>query len=368
MEKFTDLVNQELDNDIIENNISKYKVDLTAPLPPREIAWEIKDPSSDDYEILGTLGNFSLIKGKAKSKKSFLLSMVVCSAINDFIFSEVFKSPIANQDKNILFIDTEQSDWHVQKAAKRICSLTGQRSPSKLHMYKFRSLSPLERLNYTEELIAKTPNLGLVIIDGIRDLITSINDESESCGIASKLLKWSEDYNIHIVTILHENPSNDKARGHLGTELSNKAETVIQIEVDPNLPNISVVKPFSCRNKPFEPFAFEIKDGNPTIISDYDTSTNAKSSFNINNVDDKILEDLLVECFRDKEEIKRDKLKLAMQSQLKMKFGDRKGLGLNKIDDLIVEFKEKGIIYQESPRKPFKLNKLILTHKFSPYI
>ena len=356
MDKFIDLVNQELDNDIIENNISKYKVDLTAPLPPREIAWEIKDPSSDDYEILGTLGNFSLIKGKAKSRKSFLLSMAVCSALNDFVFSEVFRSPVAHQQKNILFIDTEQSDWHVQKAAKRICSLVGERSPSKLHMYKFRSLSPSERLNFTEELIAKTPNLGLVIIDGIRDLITSINDESESCGIASKLLKWSEDYNIHIVTILHENPSNDKARGHLGTELSNKAETVIQIEVDPNLPNISVVRPFSCRNKPFEPFAFEIKDGNPSIISDYDTSINSKDTFNLNNVDDKILKEVLAECFKDDEEIMRDELKKKMQKQLKFKFGDRKGLGLNKIDDKLIDFKEKGIISQEMPRKPFKLN------------
>jgi len=357
MEDFINLVSQELDNDILENNISKHKVDLTAPLPPREVAWEIKDPGSDDYEILGTLGNFSLIKGKAKSRKSFLLSMAVCSALNDFVFSEVFRSPVAHQQKNILFIDTEQSDWHVQKAAKRICSLIGQRSPSKLHMYRFRSLSPSERLIYTQELIAKTPNLGLVIIDGIRDLITSINDESESCGIASNLLKWSEDYNIHIVTILHENPSNDKARGHLGTELSNKAETVIQIEVDPNLPNISVVKPFSCRNKPFEPFAFEIKDGNPTIISDYDTSINAKDSFNLNNIDDDTFKDILAGCFKDKEGIKRDDLKKEMQKQLKIKFGDRKGLGLNKIDDIIVDLKNKGIISQEMPRKPFKLNK-----------
>ncbi|MDB9754896.1 AAA family ATPase [Winogradskyella sp.] len=356
MENIKELVDQDLDNEIIKNKISNYRVDLTAPLPPREVAWEIKAPNSDCYELLGTLGNFSLIKGKAKSRKSFLLSMAVCSTINDFVFSEVFRSPLANQNKNILFIDTEQSDWHVQKAAQRICSLVGQRPPSKLHMYKFRSLTPAERLEFTKELISSTPNLGLVIIDGIRDLITSINDESESCGIASNLLKWSEDYNIHIVTILHENPSNDKARGHLGTELSNKAETVIQIEVDPNLPNISVVKPFSCRNKPFDPFAFEIIDGNPNIIPDYDTSTNAKDLFNLSNVDDKILEDVLAECFKDKEEIKRDELKKEMQRQLKFKFGDRKGLGLNKIDEIIVDFKERGIITQEMARKPFKLN------------
>ena len=350
------LIDQELDNDIINNKISKYKVDLTAPLPPREIAWEIKSPKSEHYEILGTLGNFSLIKGKAKSRKSFLLSMAVCSALNDFVFEDVFRSPVSKQDKNILFIDTEQSDWHVQKAARRICGLVGEESPSKLQMYKFRSLSPAERLNYTRELISNTPNLGLVIIDGIRDLITSINDEGESCGIASDLLKWSEEYNIHIVTILHENPSNDKARGHLGTELSNKAETVIQIEVDPHLPNVSIVKPFSCRNKPFEPFAFEIADGNPSLISDYDTSTNAKDSFNLNSVDDNIFEEILIECFKDKKEIKRDKLKEEMQKQLKIKFGDRKGLGLNKIDEILIDLKGKAIISQEMPRKPFKLN------------
>lgn len=351
------LIDQELDNNIINDQISKYKVDLTAPLPPREIAWEIKSPNSEEYQILGTLGNFSLIKGKAKSRKSFLLSMAVCSALNDFVFEDVFRSPVSENNKNILFIDTEQSDWHVQKAAQRICNIVGQKSPNKLYMYKFRSLSPKIRLEYVRELISQTPNLGLVIIDGIRDLITSINDEGESCGIASDLLKWSEEYNIHIVTILHENPSNDKARGHLGTELSNKAETVIQIEVDPHLPNVSVVKPFSCRNKPFEPFAFEIIEGKPTPIPEYDTSSYAKDSFNIKNIDDKDLMKALDDCFKDEEEIKRDRLKKDMQRQLKLKFGERKGLGLNKIDELIIDLKERGIITQDTQRKPFKLNK-----------
>ena len=356
MEDIIKLINQELDNNIIENEIAKHKVDLSAPLPPREVAWEIKAPNSEQFEILGTLGNFSLIKGKAKSRKSFLLSMAVCSALNEFTFSEVFRCSLSNKDKNILFIDTEQSDWHVQSAAKRICRLVGQGSPSRLHMYKFRSLSPSERLKYTRELISNTPNLGLVIIDGIRDLITSINDEKESCEIASNLLKWSEEFNIHIVTILHENPTNEKARGHLGTELSNKAETVVQIEVDANLPDISVVKPFSCRNKPFEPFAFKIEDGSPSVIPDYDASNNTRESFKLDNVDDMIIKDLLRICFKDDDEIKRDKLKELMQNQLKIKFGDRKGVGLNRVDKLLVQLKEKGVISQDKPRKPFKLN------------
>ena len=70
----------------------------------------------------------------------------------------------------------------------------------------------------------------------------------------------------------------------------------------------------------------------------------------------KILEEVLAECFKDKEEIKRDELKKEMQKQLKIKFGDRKGLGLNKIDELLIDLNKKDIISQEMPRKPFKLN------------
>ena len=52
----------------------------------------------------------------------------------------------------------------------------------------------------------------------------------------------------------------------------------------------------------------------------------------------------------------RDELKKEMQKQLKIKFGDRKGLGLNKIDEILIDLKGKAIISQEMPRKPFKLN------------
>ena len=94
MEGIIKLINQELDNNIIENEIAKHKVDLSAPLPPREVAWEIKAPNSEQFEILGTLGNFSLIKGKAKSRKSFLLSMAVI-IISGIIYGKWTKEDFA---------------------------------------------------------------------------------------------------------------------------------------------------------------------------------------------------------------------------------------------------------------------------------
>ena len=71
--------------------------------------------------------------------------------------------------------------------------------------------------------------IGLVIIDGIRDLMYDINSPSESSELINLLMRWSSEYNLHIHTVLHLNKGDDNTRGHIGTELNNKAETVLQI-------------------------------------------------------------------------------------------------------------------------------------------
>ena len=48
-----------------------------------EIAWEIKDSESDNYTTIGTNGNFTLVKGKAKSRKSFFINLAISKAIEE---------------------------------------------------------------------------------------------------------------------------------------------------------------------------------------------------------------------------------------------------------------------------------------------
>ena len=353
------LISQEKERESIFDQTKKYKIDFLAPLPEIEPAIEILDHATGESRLIATLGNFSLLKGKAKSRKSFLLNMLVASTLSEYAFSDTFYSPLANSNKKILFIDTEQADWHIQSASNRICKLANDLNPDRLSVYKFRSLTPSERLEYTEKLIQNTSNLGLVVIDGIRDMVTSINDEAESSKIASLLLKWSEQYNVHIITVLHENPSNDKARGHLGTELSNKAETVLQIEIDSKQPTISIIKPFSCRNKAFEPFAFNIEDNMPNVLVGFDAkSSNTKEAFDLNKIDDSQIKKILDSLFKDNEELKRSELKILLSKQLKLEFPSVKtGLGQVKVDALIVRLQEEGVIGQETARKPYKLYK-----------
>lgn len=159
-------------NDIIKEliydqeweSIHKCEVDLNAPLPPIEPAIMIVDHKTKEETIFGTLGNFSLIKGKAKSRKSFLLSIIVSNLLSEAAFFETLSSPRTGLKNKVLYIDTEQSDWHVQNIAHRILKLSGSENQDWLMMYKFRSLMPVERLKYTEKLIKSTPDLKVVII------------------------------------------------------------------------------------------------------------------------------------------------------------------------------------------------------------
>lgn len=218
----------------------------------------------------GTLGNFTLLIGKAKAGKTFALSLILAAAlISSTPFQKVLRVNFPDNKETVLYFDTEQSKYHVQKVLKRICDISGVPVPDNLLAFSLRGLTPAERLGAIEFALYNTENVGMAVVDGIRDLITSINDEEQASIIASKLLKWTGDLNIHIITVLHQNKGDLNARGHLGTELTNKSETVISISKD-EAKNVSVITAEYCRDKEFEPIAFSIDMyGLPNIIDGY---------------------------------------------------------------------------------------------------
>ena len=364
MEKVLNEIDKELkaQSNELESKLKECLIDVNEEIPPPEKAWEVTVESSNDFTVIGTLGNFSLIKGKAKSKKSFLVSMAVSSAIGEGVLQNTLRSPLKVKNQNVLYFDTEQSKYHVQNAVKRISTQIGKAIPKNLDTYTLRKESPSERLKMVQHSIENTPNLGFVVIDGIRDLITSINDESESTMMASKLLEWTEKYNIHIVTILHENPTGEKARGHLGTELTNKAETVITVEVDKDNKEVSIVKPTSCRNKPFEPFAFRIdENGIPEIVDDYEINMSASNKkVSILSIEDEQKFEIIETFFDKKSEYDYAELLEGLKSLLKGSYKQYSGSGTTNVKRLIKESREKGWIIQERPKAKYTLGLLMV--------
>lgn len=225
-----------------------------------------------DDSIIGTLGNFSASIGKAKSKKTFNVSAIAASALANSTVLH-YRSSFPENKRTILYIDTEQGRYHCQNVLKRILRLADlpeDKEPDNLVMLALRKYSPKMRLAIVEHAIGTIPDLGLVVIDGIRDFLYDINSPGESTDIISKLMQWTDDRQIHIHTILHQNKNDENARGHIGTELNNKAETIMQVEVDKDDKAISVVEAVHIRDREFEPFAFRInEDALPELVESY---------------------------------------------------------------------------------------------------
>lgn len=219
--------------------------------------------------IIGTLGNFSLIIGKAKSRKTFFCAIALAAALRNGEIIKTLRGNFPPDKKEVLYFDTEQSKYHVSKAVKRVLDLAERQNSENFRSYGLRKYSPEERLLLIEHAIVNSANLGFVVIDGIRDLVTSINDEEQATTVASKLLKWTEDYGIHILCVLHQNKGDNNARGHLGSELQNKAESVISITKSNENKDVSIVEPVFCREKEFEPFTFEIDENGLPYLSTF---------------------------------------------------------------------------------------------------
>lgn len=185
--------------------------------------------------VIGTLGNFSASIGKAKSKKTFNVSAIVAAALTKGTVLR-YSVSLPEGKRRVLYIDTEQSPYHCQKVIKRIlrmCGMSTDKDHESLEFLALRKYSPEERIEITRQAIYNLPDIGLVIIDGIRDFVYDINSPSEATKIITMLMQWTDERQIHIHAILHQNKGDENTRGHIGTELNNKAETVLLVEKAP---------------------------------------------------------------------------------------------------------------------------------------
>ena len=231
-----------------------------------EIVFGVEDPRNGNVWV-ASKGNISLLKGAQKSRKTFGTS-AIAAVVAGHAKAINFKSYLAGPEM-VLYVDTEQGKYDCKKVQKRMAFMSGlemDKFKSNLMFLTLRPHSPKTRkdvIRYALELYGD--KIALLVIDGIRDLVVDINDSSESTEIVTDLMAWSSDYNIHILNILHENKSNQNARGHLGTELQNKCESVFRISKLQQDDSCSVIESESMRGMSFDPIVFEIIDTDEEI-------------------------------------------------------------------------------------------------------
>lgn len=210
-------------------------------------------------------GDIIAFSGKAKSRKTFCISILIASLFGCEDFD--IKSHVANP--KVLVFDTEQSKGDVSRVLRRINKLLKwevNTDREDLVFYGLREIMLKDRYQFiVDKVMEKAPTA--IVIDGIADLIFNFNDIDQSTDIISKLLALCSETNIALLTILHENKSEDNInmKGHLGTLLLQKAASVFHTSISDD--GTTTVKNTESRSKTLHDWYFKIDDDGMPIIS-----------------------------------------------------------------------------------------------------
>ena len=234
-----------------EKTIQAKGGDITMPIP------------------IGTYGNFSFVQAPPKSKKTFfvsLLASVYLSGGNNF----GGKIKGHREGRCLMHFDTEQGHWHAQRVFKRVQDMSNTKEIGCYHTYALRTIGYKERIQFIEHCLEQNKGKnGLVIIDGIADLVSDVNNLEESNLCVQKIMQLSAKYDCHIVTVIHSNYGSDKPTGHLGSFLEKKTENQIQLEVNTVNKEWITVSCKRSRGYAFETFSFSINEfGLPFVVGE----------------------------------------------------------------------------------------------------
>lgn len=274
-------------------------------------------------------GNHTLIVGKKKSRKTLFIVHLI---------SLYLKANPTNASKVMIF-DTEQGKSHVYALRMKIYQLCGLWVP----VFFLRGRSPEDRQDFIEQTLKFWPNPPkLIVIDGIRDLMSNINDADESTELIVWLERLTLLHNVGVINILHLNKTDSNVRGHIGTELQNKTLCTIEMELDEKN-GCTIVKCESARDKAFNTFAFTHGDkGLPEIVG-------TPVAGQIVSLDEKRRR---LEAVFEDGPLKYKELKEEIQLHFE--------ISINKAEKLITSFvREKLIMKSGKPRDPSTVYKLL---------
>lgn len=228
MDKFSqplsgaDAFNAEAEGEAIKNQLSfsDYLVDMTRPMRRPDYMLEC-----DGVSMLPK-GSIATITGAAKNGKTSWLAAIVACLVSGRSFGTMRRREAPG---HILWLDTEQSDFNIQQTMHRVYKQAGipeGTDAAKLNMsiLKLRPLAPEQRFEVFMQAVEHL-RPQVIIIDGFRDMVTSINDEQQSTEFITRLLQITDEMpETLILGVIHTNYGQDKMRGWLGTELENKMQ------------------------------------------------------------------------------------------------------------------------------------------------
>ena len=254
---------------------------------PKEFIFKVKEIPTI------SIGDIHLIQAQAKQGKSTLVTILVavcrCGQLGPVEYA-------LDHPSKVIVFDTEQFEGDSHSQLIMMHELGEDDNGTEIIMFNLRKLGFDERTAFVKQAILREKPT-LVIIDGIRDLIPDINDPVACPSLVQELMQLASEVGCAILGVLHNNPSDGKARGWIGTEWINKCAYSFEVEKSGS---VVTVKTPVFRGAPVPEWQFAFGEGKkPT----FDT---AFIQHRINSNIEKIKEEKEKKKAEKAEELKRE--------------------------------------------------------------
>ena len=253
------------------------------------------------------IGGMGAMSGQKKNGKSFVFTELIAAIVGDGCervkqYLPGLRVPertieFLGHKPRALYIDTEMERLSSAKVMRRVHWLcdVDMNAPFPEDRFAVLWLKNMPRNDDKRPYIQRFEIIktaiemiqpDVVFIDGLRDLVASINDEEAGTTILDYFGSIAEERNLSIWLALHQNPSRNnevedaKMRGWIGTELGNKvSDTLVSIKTKTANGVTFTVKQQDARDKDLDDWKFEITDdaGNLGIPRITNSGTNMPS-------------------------------------------------------------------------------------------
>jgi hypothetical protein len=203
--------------------------------------------------LVGSLSNFCIFSGLPKAgKSSYLMGAIASSFIHHEIFSMKINFP--TDRRKICLFDTESSDYDFYMNLKKIKSFSGLITlPNYFNAYQVREDGSGIIRKMIERYLELNTDCSVIIVDGLLDLLVNYNDERESSLLTKWLKKITKQYNILLISVLHQSKSNLSTTGHIGANSDRFAQSTLDIVKDKEKNTYILTSRFMRSDIDFEP-------------------------------------------------------------------------------------------------------------------
>lgn len=217
--------NTAFDYTAIFNELQRVKFNPDVSYTPEKLYFTIENDST----IIGTSGNLVAFSGLPKAGKSTFISFLIASWLSQ-TYINGFKLHQQRDKNKIVLFDTEQTPGSITQKVSYIKKNARRDDLDNLDIYLLREYSPKSILKGITAYLRNEPRAGVVIIDGLLDLVENMNDEVTCKRMVRYLKKLAGQHDCLIIGIIHLSKKEKLSLGHLGSSVDRAAQSVIEIE------------------------------------------------------------------------------------------------------------------------------------------